>query len=178
MEDIIFEKQLKRGYFISIRIEDHGERLTDYEPFWKWHVSISKSNQKLVDETGPKDGFYDTRDEAVEACMNLVEKHIECEMCVRQIKREVVYGFKMTLNEIEDELRHITDKWNKAYAGADTESGWIEEICELLELPQECTLLGGDRNKLSFIWKKLNDSRGETPLTEEKLNQIKEKLKN
>ena len=92
MDDVHYQTKLGI-YSISIELVDYGDRLDDYEPYWKWFIRIEDEKQQcMVEQDGPKGGYYGCIEAAIEEALEQLQHvqvlHVEDEM-IEDIRKNI-----------------------------------------------------------------------------------------
>ena len=74
---------------------------------------------------------------------------------------------------MENKVRVIINRWNASSGSLEDETYFVEKLCEIMGIQEEPRCLKSEREKLSYVWKTMNDHKGEVSLTPKKIEKIK-----
>ena len=74
---------------------------------------------------------------------------------------------------MEKELRAIINRWNASSGSLEDEAYYVEQLCKILNIKDEPKCLKSEREKLSYVWKIMNNHIGEVSLSPKKVEKLK-----
>jgi hypothetical protein len=147
MDDIMFKTTIN-ATSLTIQIEDFGDRLDDYEPYWKWKIEMNNSENQLR-KSGPDHGFFSKQKEAIEDCLK--------ELTTLFDKKEILSIKKqfLALKKIQ-KIKSIILNWNVSSGSLESDAAYVEQILGILKITKEpgCTI--SEKEKLTCIFDALS----------------------